>query len=203
MKCEHGCGSEEHLLARRKFLGGLAAGAGAMAGGLGWFAQPAQARRLAGEQKRMVVIEMHGGLSQLESWDPKPGTDTGGPFRAIPTSVTGIHVSELLPHTARQMHHLALVRGVNTKNDDHGKGTYMMLTGRRQTPATEYPEIGPVGSKALDSDDRSLPGHIKIRPSGSGGRSSDSAYLGPRFASIVLGEGKPPENTACPADLTE
>jgi hypothetical protein len=155
------------------------------------------------EQKRLLVIELHGGLSQLESWDPKPGTDTGGPFRAIPTSVPGIHVSELLPKTARQMHHLALVRGINTHNDDHGKGTYMMLTGRRQTPATEYPEIGAVVSKALDSDERSLPGHIKIRPSGSGGRSSDSAYLGPRFASIVLGEGKPPENTACPADLTE
>ena len=41
------------------------------------------------------------GLSQLESWDPKPGTVYGGPFRAIPTSVPGIHISELLPHTAK------------------------------------------------------------------------------------------------------
>jgi hypothetical protein len=203
MTCHHGCGSEEHLIARRKFLGNLAAGAGAMVGGLGWFAQPAMARHLSRDQKRMVVIEMHGGLSQLESWDPKPGTDTGGPFRAIPTSVPGIQISELLPYTAKQMHHLALARGLNTKNDDHGKGTYMMLTGRRQTPATDWPEIGAVVAKSLDADDRSLPGHIKIRPSGSGGRSADSAYLGPKYASIVLGEGKAPENTACPADLTE
>ena len=204
MTCAHGCGSDEHLVERRKFLGGLAAGgAGAMIGGLGWFARPAMARQLAGEQKRLIVIDMHGGLSQLESWDPKPGTDTGGPFRAIPTSVPGIHISELLPRTAKQMHHLSLVRGLNTKNDDHGKGTYMMLTGRRQTPATEFPEIGAVVSRALDSDDRALPGHIKIRPSGGGGRSADSAYLGPKYASISLGEGKAPENTACPADLTE
>jgi hypothetical protein len=204
MSCVHGCGSEEHLLERRRFLGGLAAGAGAMVTGLGWFARPALARRLAGEQKRMIVIDMHGGLSQLESWDPKPGTDTGGPFRAIPTSVDGLQISELLPQTAKQMHHLAVVRGLNTKNDDHGKGTYMMLTGRRQTPATEYPEIGAVVSRALDHDDRALPGHIKIRPSGGGGsRSGDSAYLGPRHASVMLGEGKAPENTACPADLTE
>jgi uncharacterized protein DUF1501 len=204
MTCAHGCGSEEHLIERRKFLGGMAAGgAGAMIGGLGWFARPAMARQLASDQKRLIVIDMHGGLSQLESWDPKPGTDTGGPFRAIPTSVTGIHISELLPQTAKQMHHLSLVRGLNTKNDDHGKGTYMMLTGRRQTPATEFPEIGAVVSRALDSDDRALPGHIKIRPSGGGGRSADSAYLGPKYASISLGEGKAPENTACPADLTE
>ncbi len=196
-----GCGSEEHLIERRKFLGGLAAGA--MVGGLGWFARPATAARLAKDQKRMVVIDMHGGLSQLESWDPKPGTDTGGPFRAIPTSVAGIQISELLPRTAKQMHHLSLVRSLNTKNDDHGKGTYMMLTGRRQTPAAQFPEIGAVVSRARDADDRALPGHIKIRPSGSGGRSSDAAYLGPRYASISLGEGKAPENTACPADLTE
>jgi uncharacterized protein (DUF1501 family) len=204
MACSNGCGSEEHLIARRKFLGNLAGGAGgAMVSGLGWFALPAMAAKLKSDQKRMIVIDMHGGLSQLESWDPKPGTDTGGPFRAIPTSVTGIHISELLPQTAKQMHHLALVRGLNTKNDDHGKGTYMMMTGRRQTPATEYPEIGAVVSRAIDADDRALPGHIKIRPSGAGGRSADSAYLGPKFASIVLGEGKAPENTACPADLTE
>lgn len=113
--CSYACASPEHQLARRSFLGTLAAGTGAVVGGLGWFAQPAIAGALAKDQKRMIVINMHGGLSQLESWDPKPGTDTGGPFRAIPTSVPGIHISELLPHTAKVMHHLALVRGINTK----------------------------------------------------------------------------------------
>src|SRR5207245_500989 len=142
MNCHHGCGSEEHLIERRKFLGSLAAGAGAMASGLGWFAQPAMARHLAHDQKRMIVIDMHGGLSQLESWDPKPGTDTGGPFRAIPTSVPGIHVSELLPHTAKQMHRLALVRGVNIAEDEHGRAANIMLTGRRPEPAVEYPHLG-------------------------------------------------------------
>ena len=47
------------------------------------------------------------------------------------------------------MHHLCLVRGVNTSEDDHGKGTYLMLTGRRQTPAADYPQIGAVAAKAL------------------------------------------------------
>jgi hypothetical protein len=110
MKCSYACGSAEHLIARRQFLGGLAAGA--VVGGLGFLARPAVARQLARDQKRVVVFNMHGGLSQLESWDPKPVTPTGGPFRSIPTSVPGIHVSELLPKTAQQMHRLALVRGV-------------------------------------------------------------------------------------------
>ncbi|MBM3875913.1 MAG: DUF1501 domain-containing protein [Verrucomicrobia bacterium] len=201
MKCDYACGSAEHTIARRQFLGSLAAGAGAVAGGLGAFAAPPVSASLAKNQKRMVVFNMHGGLSQLESWDPKPGTDTGGPFRAIPTSVPGIHISELLPFTAKQMHHLALVRGINTKNDDHGKGTYMMLTGRRQVPGQEFPQIGAVVAKCFDGPHQSLPGHVRIT-AGGGGRSGDSAYLGPKYASIGLDGSQPPANTTKPDSLS-
>ena len=121
-----------------------ATAAGSVVGGLDFFARPAAAKELMNDQKRVVLFNMHGGLSQLESWDPKPGTDTGGPFRAISTSVPGIQISELLPRVAKQMHHLCLVRGVNTAEDDHGKGAYLMTTGRRQTPAAEYPLFGAV-----------------------------------------------------------
>lgn len=204
MKCSYACGSNEHAIARRQFLGGMAAaGIGSMIGGLGAFSRPAIADELAKKQKRIVVFNMHGGLSQLESWDPKPGTDTGGPFRAIPTSVPGIHVCELLPAIAKQMNHLTLVRGVNTSEDDHGKGTYLMLTGRRQTPAADYPQIGAVAAKALAPESSSLPGHIVITPGGGGGRGNDAAYLGPRYASIALGGGNPPQNTTRPGNLSE
>jgi hypothetical protein len=203
MKCNYACGTGEHVLARRQFLGGIAAGAGAVVGGLGWLARPAAAEQLVKDQKRVVVFNMHGGLSQLESWDPKPSTNMGGPFRAIPTSVPGVHVSELLPATAQQMHRLALVRSVNTKENDHGKGAYMMLTGRRQTPAANYPMVGAVMAKALESTSNSLPGHIAISPGGGGGRGNDSAYLGPKYSSITLGNGKPPQNSARPADISQ
>ncbi len=204
MNVNYACNSAEHGIARRQFLGTLAAvGAGAMTGGLGVFSAPAIANQLRSDQKRIVVFNMHGGLSQLESWDPKPGTDTGGPFRAIPTSVPGVHISELLPQTAQQMHHLCLVRGVNTSEDDHGKGTYLMLTGRRQTPAADYPQIGAVAAKALAPSDSPLPGHILITPGGSGGRGNDAAYLGPKYSSINLGNGNPPQNTSRPEGISE
>jgi hypothetical protein len=122
MFASYACRSLEHSIARRQFLGGIAGGMGAAALGLGAMTRPAAAAELAKQQKRIVVFWMHGGLSQLESWDPKPGTRTGGPFRAIPTSVPGIELCELLPQTAKQMHHLCLVRGVNTREVDHGKG---------------------------------------------------------------------------------
>src|SRR2546430_14842538 len=82
MKCTYSCKSAQHVMARRSFLGGLA-GAGAAAG-LDTLVQPAAAKQLAGQEKHVLVIFLAGGVSQLESWDPKPGTDTGGPLRAVP-----------------------------------------------------------------------------------------------------------------------
>jgi len=140
-RARYACGSIDHALSRRKFLGtaSSAVGAAGFLGGVASLSQGASGNPIAKNDYRVVVFNMHGGLSQLESWDPKPSTRTGGPFRAIPTSVPGIHICELLPKTAKQMHHLCLLRGVNTSEDDHGKGAYMMLTGRRQTPSAEFP----------------------------------------------------------------
>jgi hypothetical protein len=204
MWCPYSCRSAEHTLARRKFLAGMAAMASPpLVGGLGIFSNPVAAAQLQDQQKRVVVFNMHGGLSQLESWDPKPGTETGGPFRAINTSVPGIQVSELLPNVAKQMHHLCLIRGVNTSEDDHGKGTYLMLTGRRQTPAADYPQIGAVCAKAMATEDNVMPGHILITPWNGGGRGQDSAYLGPRYSSFTMGNGHPPSFTTRPGQLSE
>lgn len=202
--CHYSCRSADHVLSRRQFFSSLAGASAFALPGLDLFSSPAMAAEMSSRQKRMIVINLAGGLSQLESWDPKPGTATGGPFRAIPTSVPGLHISELLPKTAKVMHHLALVRSLNTNLPDHGKGTYLMNTGRRQTPAMEYPVLGAVVAKALDTGGASaLPGHIIISPTGSGGRSADSAYLGPKYGSVSLNGGKAPQYTERPAALAE
>ena len=197
MRCNYACGSGEHTMARRQFLGTMAAGAGAVFGGLSMLARPAFTAELNKQQKRVLVFNMHGGLSQLESWDPKPGTPTGGPFRAINTSVPGTQICELWPETAKQMHRLAIVRSVNTGEDDHGKGIKMMLTGRREMPGVDNPSLGAVVAKAVSNEASGLPGHIQIT-AGGGGRANDSAYLGPKYAGLYLGNGQPPANTVRP-----
>ena len=204
MKCNYACGSAEHGLSRRSFVGGLAAGAGAIASGLGasLAATPAVADQIKSKQKRILNIFMHGGVSQLETWDPKPNTDTGGPFRAIATSVPGIHICELLPHTAKQMHRLAIVRSLNTRNGDHGKGQVEMTTGRNRMLGTDYPHLGAVAAKSLLPQGKfPLPGHILIRGGGSGNH--QAAYLGPKYASVMMDDGKPPQFTERPAALSE
>lgn len=202
MKCDYACRSAEHLVSRRRFLGGMAAGAGAIAG-LGALTRPALAAGMERQGKQMLVIWLAGGASQLETWDPKPGTDTGGPFRAIPTSVPGTMITELMPDTARQMHRIALVRGLNTKENDHGKGHYLMHTGRAQMAGVVYPHLGSVCSKFLGSETAPLPGYIHITPGGGGFQGGEAAYLGPRYGALYLGNGQAPANTARPGGLSD
>ena len=203
MWCSYACNSAEHIVSRRNFLAGMATGTlGAMT--LGSFVHPAFARALDKQQKRVLMVWLHGGVSQLETWDPKPGTRTGGPFQTIATSVPGIHICELLPCTAKQMHRLALVRGLNTAEDDHAKGAYIMHTGRRPEPAMKWPHLGSVCAKLLREEDNPLPGYIHITPRGNGGvNSEDAAFLGPRYASVALGDGHAPANLDRPATLSE
>jgi uncharacterized protein (DUF1501 family) len=201
MKCSYACNSPEHAISRRHFLGGAAAGLGAL--GLAGLVPPLLAKQLDKKHKHVIMIWLSGGVSQLETWDPKPGTDTGGPFQAIPTSVTGVHVCELLPYTAKQMHCLALVRGINTAEDEHGRGAYIMHTGRRTEPAMQYPHLGAVAAKLLAAPDQPLPGYIHITPKGAGGfGKQDAAFLGPKYASVMLGDGKPPANLLRPDGLS-
>ncbi len=201
MKPFYACNSPEHAVSRRHFLAGSIAGLGA----LGFADMIRASGEIERRNKRVLVVYLAGGVSQLETWDPKPGTNTGGPFQAIPTNVTGVHISELLPHTARHMHRLALIRGLNTNMDDHGGGAYIMMTGRRRNPGESYPHLGAVMSKLLGDENNPLPGYIYITPgSGSGSfNRGDAAFLGPRYASVTLPDGNPPANLTRPNTLSE
>ncbi len=203
MKPFYACNSPEHALSRRQFLAGSATAAGLL--GFRGMLSPANAEAIRRQDKRVLVIFLAGGSSQLETWDPKPGTNTGGPFQAIPTSVPGTHISELLPYTAQQAHRFAIVRSLNTAQDDHGQGAYIMQTGRRRTPGETYPHLGSVAAKLLAPEDNPLPGYIHISPRGDGGgfNRGDAAFLGPRYASVTLADGAPPANLLRPPTLTE
>ncbi|MCZ2343603.1 MAG: DUF1501 domain-containing protein [Bacteroidales bacterium] len=202
--CQYACGSAEHMMSRRGFLGGTALGAAAALGPIG-FGNAEAAESLAQASKRVLVIYLAGGVSQLETWDPKPGTDTGGPFRAIPTSVPGTHFCELLPETAKQAHRLAVVRSINIHENSHSRGRTFMLTGRKEEPAFTYPHLGAVAAKLLNKGvPTGLPGHLHIFPArgGGGGNRPDAAFLGPQYSSVPLADGSPPAGLLPPTGLT-
>jgi hypothetical protein len=209
MKRHRPCGSKEHGCSRRAFLSQTGLAVAGLATGLGDIltARTAIAQQVQSKSRRVLNIFLHGGVSQLETWDPKPNTDTGGPFRAISTSVPGLQICELLPHTAQQMHRLSIVRSLDTKNGDHARGVTEMTTGRGRMPGADFPHLGAVASRSLMADSFPLPAHVLIRSS-PGGRNVESefhsaAYLGPRYASMALYDGKPPKFDDRPGEITD
>src|SRR5436190_6034430 len=87
------------LVRRRGFLQGALAGSIASCG----FASGKEAAKSSSSKPRQVLfLWLGGGASQFETWDPKPGRPTGGPFVPIDTKLPGIRICELLPKLATQ-----------------------------------------------------------------------------------------------------
>jgi hypothetical protein len=196
------CKPWEHRLSRRQWLGGVA-GAAAGTLGLGGLVQPALADGLRKKEKQVLFIWLDGGMSQLESWDPKPGTQFGGPFRAIPTSVPGIHVCELLSKTARQMHHLAIVRSLCTKDNSHSAGVARIQRGDPKNRGVTYPYFGSAVANLMGPGDSGLPAYVWIKPGNGGFIYQDAGFLGPKYGAVAFGDGKPPENLLRPESISD
>ena len=92
-----------------------------------------------------IVIFYYGGPSHLDTLDMKPNApqEIRGEFKPISTSVPGIQVSEHLPHTARVMHHVAIIRSMHHTNRLHDSASTETLTGR-QSPQGDREEFAPM-----------------------------------------------------------
>jgi hypothetical protein len=193
------CGSPDHACNRRGFLGSLAVGATAFAAdmtALDILKTPVLAAEMKRKQKHVILLWLAGGASQLETWDPKPGTPTGGPFRSIPTTVPGIQISELMPEMAKRMKHTCIIRSLNTKNGDHASGARLMMQGRRDDPSVRYPDLGAVLARELGQAHSRVPDYVTFY-SATEGRTmapGTSGFLGERFAPMALTTSMRPEN---------
>lgn len=198
-KAQHNfCSSPEHGLNRRGFLGAAAAaGAAAFASdmtALDALKNPALATEVKKRNKRVILLWLAGGASQLETWDPKPGRPTGGPYRPICTDVAGLYVSELLPKLSQRMKHTAVIRSLNTRIGDHGGGASLMETGRGKEPGFDFPDLGAICARELGRADSQVPDYVSMYTSTEGRRKGTSGFLGSRYAPMFLSDKMIPPN---------
>ncbi|HIM31976.1 MAG TPA: DUF1501 domain-containing protein [Planctomycetes bacterium] len=156
---------------------------------------PALASELRAKQRNVILLWLAGGASQLETWDPKPGRLTGGPFAAIPTSVPGIHISELMPKMAQRLQDTAIIRSLNTKDGSHGSGAQLMHLGRRDEASLRYPDLGAVIAKELGRADSQVPDYVSFYTATEGRQNAvgQSGFLGARYAPMFLTTESQPE----------
>lgn len=201
------CNQAEHALHRRLFLASSLAGAGtatlASVPGLRFATGTALAEPLKQQQRRVLLIWLAGGSSQFETWDPKPGRKTGGPFQAISTAVPGYQVSELMPKMAARMNHLAVIRSLDTGISEHGQAADLISTGRLKEPALVYPELGAALAKELAARDTEVPDYVSVFLSGEGRRRQGPGYLGSRYAPIRLENSLRPQHIDLPEGMTD
>ena len=133
----------------------------------------------AKREKRCIVLWMNGGPSQLDTFDPKPGTATGGEFKTISTAIPGLSIAETLPNISRHLNKLSIVRNVTSSEGEHIRGQYYLHTGYPFVPAFPRPAIGAVASHEARRD--AAPNYVVI-----GGRGYGPAYMGPDHAPFTV-----------------
>jgi Protein of unknown function (DUF1501) len=189
-------------ISRRRVLNTLAASLAGISAS-GWF--PAFARQGLTEARRssrhVILLWMSGGPTQTDTWDMKPGHANGGEFKEIQTASPGLRFSEHLPKLAAMSDRLAVLRGLSTREGDHGRGTYLMRTGYVPAGPVRHPCIGSSLANQLAGGEISLPGCISV---GAFRALNEDAFgpgfLGPRLQPLMVGASDMPGATALGGD---
>jgi hypothetical protein len=132
-------------------------------------AQDKGATRLA-KARACIVLWMGGGPSHIDTLDPKPGQDTGGPTKAIDTAVADIQIADNFPSLAKVMDKVSLLRGLTHPEGDHQRATFLMQTGHRLVSAIDYPGVGAIVSHETTEKGKesAIPSYVAINGNGHG-----------------------------------
>jgi hypothetical protein len=201
---------------------GLGFGSLALAGLLAGESRPAAATSLApraahfpARARRVIFLFMHGGPSQVDTFDYKPrlerddgrplpfarprvvSSPTGNllrsPWRFRRHGQSGLYVSEVFPHLARCVDDLCLIYSMHGSNSRHGGALLELHTG---SDTFVRPSLGSWVTYGLGTENQNLPGFITICPTLTHGGVNNwsSAFL------PALYQGTPIGNASTPAE---
>jgi Protein of unknown function (DUF1501) len=135
--------------------------------------------------KNVIYLYMSGGMTHLDTLDPKPGAETQGPVKAIKTNAKGVLLSEYLPNLARHMDKAVLVRSLSSTQGAHERGRYLMLTSYTQRGTIRHPALGAWVLRLSGRDNKSLPGNVRI---GGDSRHPGAGFMEAAYAPLPIGD---------------
>jgi hypothetical protein len=189
----------EALLSRRGLLrvGPLAVAGALWPSGRQGASGATPAKGSAGRARSVIVLWMAGGVTHLDSFDPKPGApvEVRGSLGSIATALPGVRFSEVVPGLARQAGRLALVRSFAPATNDHFLAQAYALSGRRVSAGriAAEPNVGAVVAR-LRGPRGGLPGYVAVpgttRPGPPPTNLFVGGWLGREYAPFATG-GQP------------
>lgn len=168
-------------LPRRNFIGLGAAGLASL-GGWTWAAPSGRKKPAA---KNVLVIFEQGGMSHIDTWDPKPdaAAEHRSPFKPISTNVPRVHVSELLKQTAQHMDKLTLVRCMTQPTpgvaNSHPLGAQYIYTGEAPGGPVAMPDMGSVIAMLMGGESNHLPSYAMVPGTNEMASATSSGFLPP------------------------
>ena len=139
--------------------------------------------------KSVIQVFLWGGMSHINTWDPKPdaGYDYMGQLpKAIATNVDGMRIGELFPNLAKQADKYSLIRSMTHHNNGHETAAYLMQTAHAPGERLAYPSIGAVFAMFKSPNYKGLvpPYVVLTQPQG---RFSEEGFLGAKFKPFATG----------------
>lgn len=146
----------------------------------------------AGAAKNVLVVLEQGGLSHVDTWDPKPNvvSDHRSPYRPVSTAVPGLQLTELLSKTARVADRLTVIRSMHhTKSgaNGHPKGTQYALSGQHPGGPVEMPDMGSIVSLLRGSDCHYLPPYVMVPGNHEQAKESRTGFLSEAYQVFKTG----------------
>jgi hypothetical protein len=159
------------------------------------------AQRQRPKAQSVIYLYLRGGLSHIDTFDPKPGKPEMAGVKAIATSAAGVQISEWFPQTAQQMRHISLVRSMTSTQGVHERGNYLAHTSYFQTPTIAHPALGAWALKQMGSVNPLLPGNILINGSP---QHPGSGYMESHLAPLpIVDPSAGLQNSALSRDVTD
>jgi hypothetical protein len=134
--------------------------------------------------RNIIYLYMSGGMTHMDTFDPKPGHENGGPVKAIKTKADGVQISEYLPLLSTQMDKGCIIRGLSSTKGAHEQGNYFMHTSYAKRATIVHPCMGAWATRFQDRSNTTLPGSVII---GGGSRFAGSGFLGSKHSPLGIG----------------
>ncbi|MDA7756870.1 DUF1501 domain-containing protein [Opitutales bacterium] len=138
----------------------------------------------APKAKNVIYLYMSGGMTHLDTFDPKSGTETGGPTQTIKTNADGIQLADNLPLLANHAEKIAVLRGMTSTKGAHQQGNYFMHTSYAQRATIVHPSMGAWMTRLDGRFNPTLPGAVVV---GGGSRHPLSGFLSTSHQPLAVG----------------